>query len=380
VNDGLDLSETLATLVGFATESRHSNLALIDWCAQRARDAGGAVTILPGEPDRANLLARFGPERVGGVLLSAHTDVVPAGEGWSSDPYALRVDGSQIYGRGTADMKGFLAAALTVIAGQDVTSFGRPLYLALSYDEEVGCVGVRGLLEHIDHANLQPDLVVVGEPTSLRPCVAHSGKIAYRITVMAAAGHSSRSRRQPSAISAALGIWAAIDDLQRREPPSIVARRPGPRAISTNIGTIVAGVGLNVLAPYCTFDFELRSSADLDADALLEPVWAAVAAARAELAPHAGDVVVEELHRYPGMLTDPDAPLMADIVRLAGADGPGGIDYGTEGGLYAEAMPATVVIFGPGDIADAHRPDEFVDQRQLGGSESFLRQLIGQLL
>ena len=220
---------------------------------------------------------------------------------------------------------------------------------------------------------------MIGEPTSLRPCIAHSGKVAYRITVTTAAAHSSRARIQPSAIAAAASIAASIECAQRRQPVELLAHRAGPRSVSTNIGTIAGGVGLNVLAPRCTFDFELRSSADLDVDDALAPIWAAVVGARADVEAHGGDVVVEELHRYPGMLTGAGAPMVADVVRLAGADGTGGIDYGTEGGLYAEALPATVVILGPGDIADAHRPDEFVDRAQLDGSRRFLERLVSEL-
>jgi acetylornithine deacetylase len=374
-----DPSSTVALLeplVAFATDSRTDNQVLIDWYADRLAGCGAAVTTIAGPPGRSNLLARIGPARAGGLLLSGHTDVVPAGEGWHHEPYEVTADGGRLYGRGTADMKGFLACALAAAGGLDATRLSRPVHFALSYDEEVGCIGVRDLLAHARaDETIRPDLVLIGEPTMLVPCLAHSGKLAYRVVVTAPAGHSSKSRIQRSALASAVAVAAAVEAAQRQDA---VGARPGPRALSTNVGTIAGGVGLNVLAPRCELTFELRSSADLDAEALLAPVWDAVEAERRVLGPLGGAIAVEELQRYPGLLTAASDPHVHELVDLAGAGQAGTIDYGTEGGLFRESIDTTVVIVGPGDIGDAHRPDEYVDLDQLARAQGFVERAIAR--
>ncbi|MEO2155639.1 MAG: M20/M25/M40 family metallo-hydrolase, partial [Acidimicrobiales bacterium] len=172
------LVDLLADLVAFPTESRTSNLELIDLYADRAAAAGAVVNVVPGETGRANLHLRFGPDAPGGVLLSGHTDVVPAGSGWATDPYQLTEVDGQLRARGSADMKGFLAAALVLMEATDVDALRAPVHLGLSYDEEIGCVGVHGLLDVLAAGgSCSPDVVVVGEPTSMRLCNAHAGKV-----------------------------------------------------------------------------------------------------------------------------------------------------------------------------------------------------------
>ena len=360
------LVDLLADLVAFPTESRTSNLELIDLYADRAAAAGAAVTVVPGEAGRANLHLRFGPDAPGGLLLSGHTDVVPAGSGWATDPYELTEVDGQLRARGSADMKGFLAAALVLMEATDVDALRAPVHLGLSYDEEIGCVGVHGLLDVLAAGgSCSPDVVVVGEPTSMRLCNAHAGKVGHRLDLVAAAGHSSRAGVEPSAIHEAADLAVLIHAVN---DPS--------RGVSANVGTIHGGVALNVLAPSCTMDFEVRHGADVDPDDLLVGVLAEVHAVHARLAAVGGHATCEAIIGYPALATDPTLDAVVALGALVGAGQPGSVGFGTEAGLYADRLGVPAVILGPGDIADAHRPDEFVDPAQLDRCSDVLRRTV----
>lgn len=364
---GDEVTSLLARLVALPTESRSPNVELIEVCATRCRAVGAAVRVLPGGPGRANLLARFGPPGPGGLLLSGHTDVVPAGAGWATDPYRLTPVGDRLYGRGTADMKGFLATAVVVAERAAASGLDVPLHLALSYDEEIGCAGVRGLLEHLgDCADVAPELVVVGEPTSMTVCVAHTGKTSYAARFHGRAGHSSEARTHPSAVVAAAELAVTIDAVQRtHRGAGVSAASEGIHYVSTNVGTIGGGVAVNVMAAEADLAFEIRHSADVDVTDVLAPVWADVDRLDSRLAAVGGGVKVEQIAHYPALHTPATAPAVCRLHRRARTGPIGTIPFGSEGGLYAERLGAPVVICGPGDIADAHRPDEFVTLGQL---------------
>ena len=360
------LVDLLADLVAFPTESRTSNLELIDLYADRAAAAGAVVTVVHGEAGRANLHLRFGPDAPGGVLLSGHTDVVPAGSGWATDPYELTEVDGQLRARGSADMKGFLAAALVLMETTDLDALRAPVHLGLSYDEEVGCVGVHGLLDALaEDGSCAPDVVVVGEPTSMRLCNAHAGKVGHHLEVVAAAGHSSRAGIQPSAIHEAAALAVRIHGLN-----------DSSHGISANVGTLHGGVAVNVLAPTCTMEFEVRHTADTDPDAVLADVLAEVAAVNARLVAVGGHATSLAYIRYPALDTDPALAPVVALGKLVGRGAPGPVGFGTEAGLYADRLGVPAVILGPGDIADAHRPDEFVDPAQLDRCSDVLRRTV----
>ncbi len=364
--------DLLADLVAHATESRSSNLELIDQYAQRATSAGAAVDVVPGETGRANLHLRFGPDAPGGILLSGHTDVVPAGTGWATDPYELAEVDGRLVARGTSDMKGFLAAALVLLEATDVDALRAPVHLGLSYDEEIGCVGVRGLLDVLASGSsgagtCAPDMVVVGEPTGMRLANAHAGKVAHRVEMVAVSGHSSRAGTEPTAVHEAAALVTLIHGLNDAE-----------RGISANVGSIRGGVAVNVLAPSCMLEFEVRHGAHINPDEVLADVLAAVAAADRRLAAVGGHATSEAFIGYPGLDTDPSLAPVATMVDLVGCGEPGPVAFGTEAGLYADRLGVPSVIVGPGDIADAHRPDEYVARDQLERCGDVLRRTIRQ--
>ncbi len=362
---GTELAGLLAELVAFPTESSTPNIDLIRWVADRVESNGGRVSVLDGSEGRANLLASFGPQMPGGLMLSGHTDVVPAGSGWATDPYSMTKIGDALYGRGTADMKGFIAATIRMAAQFREVELARPWHVALSFDEEIGCIGVRDALRVIaGRDDLSPEVVVIGEPTMMRPRHSHMGKLAYEVVCTAQAAHSSLSHSMPSAIAAAARLLSALDDLQQQYRPR------GEPEVTFNVGTITGGTALNVIADRCSFTFEVRHTVDQDPDAVLEPFMQAVDRQHSTLT---------EITRYPALRTAADDPWLRIVERIADAGPATTIGYGTEGGLFAEALDASVVICGPGDIAVAHRPDEYVTLDQLLRCERFLCGLVQQI-
>ena len=353
---GGEVIDLLARLVAFETESGTSNQALVDFCAERAHQSGAQVRALEGPSGRSNLHIRFGPDGPGGLLLSGHTDVVPAGSGWSTDPYRLTEKGGRLQGRGTADMKGFIAAALAVSVSLDQSKLQAPLHLALSYDEEIGCIGVRGLLDDLAaQPQCRPRAVVVGEPTSMRLATAHTGKTAHQVEIRSPSGHSSRARHEPSAISEAIRLCAAIDALNRG----------GEAFVSANIGFICGGVGLNVLAPQCELTFEVRFEASVAGDRLAAPIWTEIEQINDKLSAGGGSVHTFKLADYPALNTDPTLPAVQMLRSAIGTSQTTSVEFGCEAGLYAQYLGVPTVIAGPGDIADAHQPDEHIDPAQL---------------
>ena len=369
-----ELADLLAELVAFPTESTTPNLELIRWFADHAESNGGRVIVLDGDVGRANLLASFGPQIAGGVMLSGHTDVVPAGTGWATDPYAITKLGDALHGRGTADMKGFIAAIVRTITQFRDVELRRPLHIALSFDEEIGCVGVRQALKVIsERPDVTPEVVVIGEPTMMRPRHSHMGKIAYEVVCNATAAHSSLSHSKPSAITIAARLVSALDDLQQQYRPV------GDPEVTFNCGSIAGGSALNVIAERCTFAFETRHTVDHDPDRAVDPFMQTIERERVGLAEHGGSIDVTEITRYPALRTASDDPWLRVIERIADAGAATSISYGTEGGLFAAALDVSVVICGPGDIAVAHRPDEYVTVDQLLRCERFLCGVVQQI-
>ncbi len=364
---GGEVVDLLTRLVAFETESGAPNEALVDFCAERAFEAGARVRAVKGPSGRSNLHLRFGPDGPGGLLLSGHTDVVPAGSGWSTNPYRLTEKQGRLQGRGTADMKGFIATALALACSLDQRKLRKPLHLALSYDEEIGCIGVRGLLDYLAaRPDCRPEAVVVGEPTSMQMAIAHTGKTAHRITVHCPAGHSSRARIEPSAISEAVKLCAAIDALNGG----------GEAFVSANVGSIDGGAGLNVLAPKCELAFEVRFDASAAPDALIAPIWREVERVNAELAAFGGSVHTAELAEYPALHTDPTVPAVQKLGSAFSSSQTTAVEFGCEAGLYAQHLGVPTVIAGPGDIADAHKPDEHIHPAQLQRCAEALRKAV----
>lgn len=374
----------LRDLVAFDTTSRTSNLALIEFVEAYLGEHGVASRRVPEQGDRVNLYATIGPTDVPGVMLSGHTDVVPVtGQKWTSDPFTLVERDGRLYGRGAADMKGFVAAVLAMVPTFATRRLHTPVHLAFSYDEEIGCVGVRNLLAEMTRMPVRPGWGIVGEPTSMRPVNAHKGKTAYRVRVTGHACHSRNPDAGVNAIDAAATLIGFIRTLADE------CRRDGPYdsdyeypCSSLHVGRIEGGTALNIVPAECHFDFEIRHLPEEDVDALVDRIRE-YAAAEIEPAMRAIDpdcgVAFEPLSAYPGLTTAEDTEAATKITALLDESTTGKIAFGTEGGLFHREADVPCVVCGPGSIDQAHQPDEYVTREQLSCCDRFLDRLAGHL-
>lgn len=380
-----EISEILSRLIAFPTVSLQSNLALLDYVESLLVPAGITVRrFAHADGSRANLWATVGPEIDGGIILSGHSDVVPvAGQDWQSDPFVLRHDDGRMYGRGAVDMKGFVAVAIHTMLKAAEQDLQRPLHLALSYDEEVGCLGVRGMIETLAREPLRPALCLIGEPTGMRLATGHKGKMALRACCHGQEGHSALA---PDALNA-LHLGASfIQRLQmRQEALASGGAQDHAYAIpytTLHAGMMKGGEALNIVPASCEIDFEIRHIAGDDPAAIVSDLRSDaedIAAPYRDKFPGAM-ITIEELSGYPGLDTTADSPMVALIQALLGSNLPTiKVAYGTEGGLFAQGLDIPVLICGPGDMAQGHKPDEYVEVSQIERCEQFLERLVGVL-
>lgn len=379
-----DVVEILATLVGFDTTSERSNLGLIDWVQERLAAAGAECRRLPDDTgEKAGLVARLGPDRPGGLVLSGHTDCVPAdGRTWTTAPFVLDRRGERLTGRGTADMKGFLATVLAVLADVDPASLDHPLMLALSRDEELGTLGAPDLVAALQEWGADPRAVIVGEPTGMRPVVAHKGVRSFRTVVTGTAAHSSQPHRAANAVVAGARIAVLLDgaaDARRRGP---VDDRFDPPHTTVNVGVLEGGSAVNIVPDRCRLVWEYRPVPADDSFALRDEVLQSV---EAEVLPRlrrdvpGGGVATESLAVVP-TLSGRDSGPAAELVGSAAGVEPARdtVAFGTDGGHF-EAAGWPTVVCGPGSIDQAHRPDEFVTRQQLRRSRAMVADLVAHL-
>jgi acetylornithine deacetylase len=378
-----DARELLARLVAYPTVAGEPNGELLAFAAEHLAASGATVTLVDGtRPDGHNLHAALGPASEPGVVLAAHTDVVAVdGQTWTRDPFVLAEHDGRLYGRGTADMKGFIAAVLAAARLADVSGLRRPLHVALSSDEELGCRGVGPLLDHLQAVAPEPAYCVVGEPTRMRVAVRHKGKVALRAVVRGRACHSSMAPHGVNAVEYAarlIGAVAAIGDGLRAGPLDGAFSVPHA-TVST--GPVHGGVSLNIIPDRCTVEFELRPLPAQDPEPVLERVRAAVAALDRELRARdaACGVELETVARYPALAPLDGDPTPGRVAALAGAGAGGAVDFGTEAGLYRERLGVPVVVCGPGSMAQGHVADEYLEAEQLDAAVAFLSRMIGEL-
>ncbi len=374
----------LERLISFDTTSHLSNLALIDWVeAHLAQQGIASRRIANADGTKANLLASIGPQIEGGVVLSGHTDVVPVtGQAWTSDPFTLTRRGERLFGRGTCDMKGFLALALAAVPDLLAEGLTRPAHLAFSYDEEIGCFGAPLMLEVIAQGLPRPALAVIGEPTSLRVVSAHKGIGAWRVTVTGREAHSAQTHLGVSAVHAAVRLMTALldlaDQLERAADPDSPFLPQWP---TLTVGKVSGGTTGNILARRCEFQFDLRGLPGTDPRELLAPFFALAAQTDAALkarAPEAG-VAIENLSNVPPQAAEPGGAAEAFARRLAGDNGPRSVaSFASEAGQFQQAG-FSAVLCGPGSIDQALQPDEYIDVSQMERGAAFMARLVEAL-
>jgi acetylornithine deacetylase len=377
-------AEMLARLVAFDTTSRNSNLELIDFVREYL-DLHGVPYRVSTDPTgrKANIHAILGPPAAGGIALSGHVDTVPVdGQSWSGDPFTLRRTDGRLIGRGSTDMKGFVASALAAIPDFLARGLVRPLHLLITYDEEVNMDGARRLIEDMAESGLRPELCIVGEPTSMQPVLAHKGRLALRVGVRGRPGHSSAPGAGVNAVQAAAEAvaWVAAD-ARRRASEGPFAEGFDPPFTTAHVGTFEGGTILNIIPERAEFVMEWRTIPQDDFFAEVERLRAFVAReiepAMHRVAPDSG-FTFEVLDWIPGMALPAGHELVGLVTSLTGANATGKVSYGTEGGLFEQAGIATIVC-GPGDIAQAHQPDEWIAHSQLDACDAFLRRVADRL-
>jgi acetylornithine deacetylase len=382
--DSVDYLEILSDLIRFDTTSRRSNLELIEYIQARLDSLQVPHQLTwNAERSKANLFATLGEDRGAGIVLSGHTDVVPVeGQVWCSDPFQPEIRDGRLYGRGSCDMKGFIAICLSRAKSIIEADLPVPVHFAFSYDEEVGCIGVRGLIDALKQRPVLPRACIIGEPTSMGVIRAHKGMLFKRCHVRGKSAHSSLVHEGVNAVTAAARTIARIDAIGER------IRREGPfdehfepPYTTLHCGVIQGGTANNIIPNHCQFDFEIRN---LPEQPTL-PLFAEVEAYTRELEQRMQAVDEstgfkwQTIADYPGMNTSPEAPVIDLVSRLLGDHRmPGKVSYGTEGGHF-QAADIPSVVCGPGSIEQAHKPDEFVELSQLARCAEFIDTLIGDL-
>jgi acetylornithine deacetylase len=374
-------TEILAVLVSFDTTSRNSNLPLIDWVEQYLGGLGVACERVPDETgQKSNLWATIGPAGSPGYILSGHTDTVPVdGQDWSADPFRLVERDRRLYGRGTCDMKGFVACCLAAVPDMQAAKLRQPLHLAFSYDEEVGCLGVRRLIARLRERPTLPMACFVGEPTSMEVVVGHKSKRSYWVTVRGRTCHSSLAPQGVNAVEYAAKLIVKIRDISDRQ------RREGPRDALYDVpfttghtGLVEGGMALNVVPDLCKFVFEFRAVPGDDPTRLAGEVQAYAANVlepeMREVAPESGIAFDPRPHQA-GLETEPEAEVVVLAKKFAGRNGHSKVAYGTEAGLF-QAGDIPSVVIGPGSIEQAHKADEFIAISELEKCGAFLGRLI----
>jgi acetylornithine deacetylase len=369
--------DLIRRLVAFDTVSRNSNLALIDFARGYLADLGIESRLTHDDEGRkANLFATIGPKTHPGIVLSGHTDVVPVDDqDWSSDPFTVVERDGRLYGRGTADMKSFLACVLSLAGEFASAELATPVHVAFSFDEEVGCVGVRRLLADLKRLGVRPKACIVGEPTEMKVVTAHKGKRSLRCEVKGAPCHSALAPYGVNAVEIAAEIVARLRRMARRlrdDGPRDPAFDPPHSTVHT--GLIRGGTALNIVPAECSFDFEFRTLPGHESAPLLRELQDF---AERELLPEMRAVAATsgfswiELSGFPGLETPETADVVSLGRQLAGTNDVAKVSFGTEAGLYHEdGIPA--IVCGPGSIRQAHKADEFIALEQVARCEAFL--------
>jgi len=380
-----DCLDILRRLIAFDTTSRNSNLELIDYVKARLDELEIPFRLtFDDEGLKANLLATLGPaEKPGGYILSGHTDVVPVdGQAWTTDPFELTEIGSRLFGRGTTDMKAFVAVILAALPTFRQRGLKVPLHVALSYDEEVGLVGVRRLIADMVETGVRPEGCIVGEPTNMRIVTEHKGKRSYRCRVRGAEAHSSLAPSGVNAVEYAGAVIAFLQDLSRRH------RNGGPfdeeydcAHTTVHVGTVRGGTALNIVPAECLFEFEFRHLPGDDPDALFGELRTFVehnlAPEMRAIHPEAG-IVFEPMAVIPPLQTDEDALITQVAKAITGDNSVRKVSYNCEACLFDGAGVPTIIC-GPGDIDQAHKPNEFIEIDQIVRCEAFMEGLMDRV-
>lgn len=360
----------LRQLISFDTTSRNSNLSMIEWVADFLSGCGAQVDLIHNaDHSKANLLGSLGPSREGGLVLSGHTDVVPVDDQeWTSDPFSLQERDGRLYGRGTSDMKGFIACALAAANRWQSRALRRPIHFALSYDEEVGCLGAHALADRIAGSVPRPSFAIVGEPTDMRIGIAHNGVTGEHTRFRGCAAHASNPSLGVNAIAAAAAFVCFLSDVARR--PEIAGS-----GCTLNVGRIAGGTATNIVAERCSMRWEYRASSQREIIAIQRLVDEYLGGDR----PAALEVAREIELDVPHFSSHLDQQTVQGLTRFGARLPLATLPFGSEAGIFEQRQIPTVIC-GPGSINQAHRPDEWIACTALEEADRFLEGVIGWTL
>ena len=370
-------------LIAFDTTSRNSNLNLIHWVRDYLADHGVAATLMHDESGKkASLFATLGPQRDGGIVLSGHSDVVPVdGQDWSSDPWTVDERDGRLYGRGTSDMKSFSAIALALVPEFLARGLQTPIHIALSYDEEVGCIGVQGLLDHLRASGPRPRAVIIGEPTEMKVVNAHKTGVVLRTTVRGRAFHSSMPQKGVNAIVHSARLIAELVRIGEAFGDMAPNKRFDPPHSTLSVNVIDGGTATNIIPSECVLKWEMRLLPGCDAEPVVEGFRQF---ARNQVLPKMqavwadAGIETEVLGQVPCLIPEDGSDAETLALALTESNQTYTVPYVTEAGLFQQLGVPTVVC-GPGSIEQAHTPDEFIALSEVAACERFMRRLMDRV-
>jgi len=377
----MNSEEILARLVAFDTTSTKSNLQLIDFIRNLLDDHGIKSQLVHNDDlSRANLYATIGPDDIGGVMLSGHTDVVPTtGQDWNSDPYQLKTEDKLLLGRGACDMKGFIACVLAGLPQITTERLQAPIHLAFSYDEEIGCLGAKKLVDVMAGFEVKPRIGLIGEPTNMGMVLGHKGKISFRVTVSGLSCHSAYISNGVNAVEYAADLIAFIRNMNTQVQQQLTDQSYSVPHSTFHVGNIKGGTALNIVPRQCEFEFEIRNLPQQDLDALVHEIkhYAHdVLLVDMQLRYTDSEIRFDETSYYPGLHTDPASAVIAYTRKINPIDEIGdNVSFGTEAGLFND-IGINCLVCGPGSIDQAHKPDEFVSREQMQSCDQMIENLV----
>ena len=374
--------EILKKLVSFDTTSFKSNLDLIKFIENYLNDLNIKSELIYDETkNKANLFTTIGPNLQGGIVLSGHTDVVPiTKQNWTSDPFILTERDDKLFGRGSSDMKGFIAIVLSRVSAMVEKKLKKPIHLAFSYDEEIGCVGVHSLLDLIKKKSINPEFCIVGEPTSMEMVIGHKGKHAYDVKVDGLSCHSGQAPNGVNAINYASKLINYIEEINKEKSIKGPFDNDYEIPYSTlHTGLIKGGTILNIVPKLCQFEFEIRHLAEDDPLEIIQ-----------RIKQYTEELLIKEMHNissttnieinekinYPGLNISESISPVKQVKKLLGKSSHKKVVFGTEGGLFKRELNLPTIICGPGSIDQAHKPDEFISIQQIEKGGTFIDKLI----
>ena len=377
----MDTVAILRDLTAFDTTSRLSNRPLLDYAVDILRHNGIEPLLIWNEDrSKANLWATIGPDIPGGIILSGHTDTVPVdGQEWSSDPFRMDERGGRLYGRGTCDMKGFLACVLAAVPKLAKAKLKRPLHLSFSHDEEIGCVGVLSLIDHLKANPPGAAFCIVGEPTDMQPVIGHKGGRSYKVGIHGREAHSSLAPQAVNSIEYAAELIVYLRSVARRMSEGARDELYDIPHSTLSTGMISGGSAINIVPRECEFVFEFRFLAEVDPEAIMADIRRyardSLLPEMRTVAPEA-DIAFENIYDYPWFAIDSGHDLVALTKSWSRSNSEAKVAYGTEAGHFSGALGIPTIVCGPGSIAQAHKPDEYVTRDQLTRCDDFLDRIV----